>query len=491
MQKKKRPAPLPNRRLKEQRQLKGWTQEELAEKVGASPVTVSRWESGFLPGLYYRRKLCKIFGKTPYELGFIQERIDNGSMRDDLRLLRERDLAAASATTLPNNPPVLPTPTNASGKSTSGLSLPLEAVREDKGREHPGNQAREQSPNLWPFTIPDEPYYFLPGRERNLTRLLTALQDAQGPLIIAIDGLGGLGKTSLAIELARRALRQGLFEGAVGDSAQQEFFTGGEIVQVHEAVLDFEHLLDSIARQLGRWELPTLKPEEKQAHLIRLMRQHRYLVLVDNLETAENATALVTRLRSLLGTSKAIVTSRKQVRHDFVQALSLQALAPEDSLAFLRADLQRYDGHPLLHAPQEKLAEIHEVTGGAPLAMKLVVAQARFLDLDLVLSQLRQAGSDLYTYIFRRSWGQLSPITQRVLIYVGRTVVTTAGWEELTSVGIAENEEQLLRAIDQLVAYSLLNVSSAPHQKRYGIHQLTRQFVNSELPKLWREQGLS
>src|SRR5213075_2705035 len=98
------------------------------------------------------------------------------------------------------------------------------------------------------------------------------------------------------------------------------------------------HLLDALARQLGRWELPTLKEEEKRVNLARLLRQHRYLILVDNLETAENAATLVAHLRGLLGTSRAIVTSRQQVRHDFVQALSLKELDLEDALLFLRRE---------------------------------------------------------------------------------------------------------------------------------------------------------
>src|SRR5689334_1968235 len=115
------------------------------------------------------------------------------------------------------------------------------------------------------------------------------------------------GKTSLAVELARRALHQQFFEGVIGDSAQQELFTGGDLNQVREAVLDFDHLLDALARQLGHWELPALKEEEKLLNVARLLRQHRYLILVDNLETAENAAALVAHLRGLLGTSRAIV----------------------------------------------------------------------------------------------------------------------------------------------------------------------------------------
>jgi hypothetical protein len=284
---------------------------------------------------------------------------------------------------------------------------------------------------ILPPHIPDEPYYALPGREQNLEELLTTFQDRQGPSALVIDGLGGIGKTAFAVELARRALRRQLFEKVVGESAKQEHFIGGEIVPVSEATLDFNTFLDAIARQLDYWDIPSLSPEEKQSKLAQLLRQHRYLILVDNLETVNNAQKLVVELRGFLSSSRALITSREKVPQDFVRSLSLHEFELKDALFFLQKDLeQRGRDHQLAQAPREKLTEIWEVTGGAPLAMRLVVAQTRSLDIDIVLRHLKQAGNKLYSFIFRQSWQLLTLPAQLILIYIGRTVPATVSWEE-------------------------------------------------------------
>src|SRR5690242_12767089 len=108
MQKKKASDLIPNKRLREQRELRGWTQEQLGQQVDASAVTVSRWESGIVPDLYHRRKLCEVFGKSPQELGFMREGVDEESGTPSPEML------------------------------------------------------------LWPPAIPDEPYYPLPGREQDV-----------------------------------------------------------------------------------------------------------------------------------------------------------------------------------------------------------------------------------------------------------------------------------------------------------------------------------
>ncbi len=62
-----------NALLTQARKERGWSQKDVAEKIGTLPNTVSRWERGeALPTPYYQQKLCDLFAKTPQKLGLLQ-----------------------------------------------------------------------------------------------------------------------------------------------------------------------------------------------------------------------------------------------------------------------------------------------------------------------------------------------------------------------------------------------------------------------------------
>lgn len=56
--------------LKQERLRRGWSQADVAEKIGSDPKTVSRWERGLThPSLYLQQHLFALFHKTAQELG--------------------------------------------------------------------------------------------------------------------------------------------------------------------------------------------------------------------------------------------------------------------------------------------------------------------------------------------------------------------------------------------------------------------------------------
>src|SRR5690348_12808 len=64
----------PNNRLRTARLERGWTQQYVADQIGAPlSLNVTRWERGTsVPSAHYAQKLCQLFGKSLQELGLLQ-----------------------------------------------------------------------------------------------------------------------------------------------------------------------------------------------------------------------------------------------------------------------------------------------------------------------------------------------------------------------------------------------------------------------------------
>jgi transcriptional regulator with XRE-family HTH domain len=73
MEDDERQEPFPHP-LREARKARGWTQSNVAEKLGVANLTVARWEKGMtLPHAEQRKALCELFDKSASELGLTSE----------------------------------------------------------------------------------------------------------------------------------------------------------------------------------------------------------------------------------------------------------------------------------------------------------------------------------------------------------------------------------------------------------------------------------
>lgn len=161
---KKTSVAKPNLRLKEERELRGWSQKYVADEIGADRYYLSRWEHGTAsPSPYYRQKLCAVFGKNARELGLLGDE---------------------------------------AGKDTTRESFQIEQPQpgEENGSVPPvGRLAPIYDPTLPP---PLSGAAKLIGRDSVFQELLRQLCAGKGVVLTAVNGLPGVGKTTLAVELA-------------------------------------------------------------------------------------------------------------------------------------------------------------------------------------------------------------------------------------------------------------------------------------------------
>ncbi|MGB0386290.1 MAG: NB-ARC domain-containing protein [Ardenticatenaceae bacterium] len=185
--------------------------------------------------------------------------------------------------------------------------------------EGPRSQSLPKEPLV---RLPDKPYRQLRGREERIKQIIEGLRDTDGPSIVGIDGMGGIGKTALAYEVTERCFEEDYFEAAVWISASRGPSTSSGTVASWEqasGALTFESILDTIGQQLGVPDIAKFKLAQKKARVQALLAKVGTLVVLDNLETAyEPQNEIARQLQPLLASSrsKALLTSRYRFRGD-------------------------------------------------------------------------------------------------------------------------------------------------------------------------------
>src|SRR6266700_3814701 len=76
----------PNSLLRAARKERGWTQKDVADRIGApQSLNITRWERGTaFPSAHYVNQLCSLFGKSARELGLIEDELPNMPEQDEL-----------------------------------------------------------------------------------------------------------------------------------------------------------------------------------------------------------------------------------------------------------------------------------------------------------------------------------------------------------------------------------------------------------------------
>ncbi|HSN73786.1 MAG TPA: NB-ARC domain-containing protein [Anaerolineae bacterium] len=334
-------------------------------------------------------------------------------------------------------------------------------------------------------SLPPPTFTRLFGVDAPLASLAAFLSDPASHWLVALEGMGGIGKTALARQAVEDLVCQGRFQTVAWVTAQQHAFVGGHLRSLDQPALTFAGLLDQTARSLGLDARLDLPEREQAQRLHSVLARRPTLLVVDNLETAADIWALVEGLDRLARPAKVLLTTRQRVdAHDQVTSVPLAALPPADALAFLRYHGEERNAAALLHAPQSDLQRIVAVTGGHPLAIKLVVGQAQALPLRQVLDDLAAAQPeihDFYHFLFRYSWQRLSEPARQLLLHMPLLDPAGATWEDLAAVSGASLNGFYRNALEELVAASLLDVGCAQGRLLYSIHRLTEYFILSDL----------
>lgn len=319
------------------------------------------------------------------------------------------------------------------------------------------------------------------GRGREIRALARQLANPDCRLLTVV-GLGGMGKTRLALELASQQIAR---------------FPEGVWLVALAGAASPDQLVSSIASALS---FTFAGPTDPKLQLLNYLRGKALLLLLDNFEHLLEGAPLLEELLSQAPGLKLLVTSRVALELPGEWLFDLEGLSyppPQteedldgfDAVRLFIAQAERLSNRFVLTpAALEAIAELTRRVQGMPLALELLATWVRGLSVNEILTQLGRSFELLQTprrdlperhrsleAILDYSWRLLSEAEQGVLarlsVFRGSFTLEAAQAVAGAHLGL------LLRFINQ-------SLVQRGEDGRYAMHELVRQFAGAKLEGL-------
>ena len=331
--------------------------------------------------------------------------------------------------------------------------------------------------------LPPRLDHFL-GRQAELTRVFEGLYSAY-PLLV-IEGLSGVGKTTLALEVAYQCLQGSdlmpnpRFDAAIWISASGRWNRGRWLSEV----------LNTIAGVLDHRSVAQLRLPEKRIKVNELLHAYQTLVIIDEFDTIDDD-ALCSWIQQVPEPSKVLVTSHGTYQFHQTWSIHPEGLKKDDALGLISHSVQKLDFPGLESA---EINDLFHITHGNPQAIAMTLGNFKISGLSLhqVLDELRSA-EDILDYLFTRTWSTLSRNPNAQLALLAMSFFVGSACEKALATVAEIDDASLGEALTQLIALSLIEVynDERESQAHYGLRPLTRAFVDIKLAGVpnWEQQA--
>lgn len=316
--------------------------------------------------------------------------------------------------------------------------------------------------------LPPQPNPFR-GRSEEVAQLIVNLQQENCRLLTLV-GLGGAGKTRLAIHTARQMTAN---------------FTDGVFFVSLMGVFTEYAIITEIADSIG---LQFNTAEDIQVQLLRHLAAQKMLLILDNFEHLIEHVRLIDQILTQAPQVKMLVTSRLPLMLKLEWTFTIDQMVEGAEQLFIDSAV-RADTHFVpTDDDRATIAAICQQLAGMPLAIELAATWVHVLSLPEILAEVRQ-NVELLTSewadiperhrnlqaTFDYSWGLLDTNQQQALL---RLAIFPSSFSYESARVVASVS---LNVLSGLAARALVKRNAAG---RYQLHELIRQFALLKLRQM-------
>jgi hypothetical protein len=313
------------------------------------------------------------------------------------------------------------------------------------------------------------------GRREELKKVIDAL--ASRAWIITIDGMGGIGKTTLALEATHLCKQRDAnypnvpeFTGYIWTSARDrhDFSLADVVREVLYVLSPFEANM----KQLG---LP-----EQLSLAIRALATEPRLLIIDNFETVKDESLHRFLRDQLPNPSKVLITSRHHLQTG-EKVVTIGGLEEEDAIQLLKLEAARLN---IAISDQDitRLLIIAQKSFGIPLVLRWAMESVyNGKSLEWVVESLEDAtAEDIFDYIFKLSLSTLDIETRNIF----RSMALLPTWGRIETIAAMNPHTAAIQErVGRLVSLSLLddNRKLVKSDRRYQLPSFARYLAAKEL----------
>jgi tetratricopeptide (TPR) repeat protein len=320
------------------------------------------------------------------------------------------------------------------------------------------------------------------GRQKEIKQLQDLLSPRYAAYLITVDGIGGVGKTALALDVAYQIWRASTgeivkphlptFDAIIFVSAKQQYLTAQGLfpsTQVHSTL---RKIFQEVTLTLERDDI-RLTPLQEQPDLIReALGRQRTLLIVDNLETMEDKQEILSFLYQLPPTVKVVVTTRERA---MFSPIRLEQLAEDAALELIKQ--QTKEKQVLFN--QKEIQMLYKRIGGIPAALVYAIGQrAAGYSVETILNNVPRAEGDVARFCFQGSVEPLRGQKAHMMLMTFALFPQAPSRAAVTYVaGLEADLIDAEEALSQLQRLSLLR----EFRDRLRMLPLTREYALAEL----------